>query len=393
MLAPLAGWTVGVTADRRAEEQLELLRRRGASVLHGPAVRTVPFDDDTPMRAATDALIARPPDVLIATTGIGIRGWFGAAEAWGLDADLYDALRWSRIVARGPKARGALQQVGLLVWRNEPTERLDRVVDHLQEIGVDGLRVAIQRHGEPASRAVDLLRGAGAEVIDVPIYRWTTPSDDAPLRRLLAELLAGQLDAVTFTSVAAVRNLVALADESGVGDVLHQAFADGIVAAAVGPVTADGLAAVGIEPTCAPDQGRLGLLVRCLSEEARRRHRHLRAGRFDVVLQGGLVTSGGVGVDLHGRERTLFDALAARPGAVLGREALLRRVWTSDHDLSSVDTGIGRLRRTLRAVGLTIEVVPRRGWALQASDGSCPDDASDAATLMASTAPPSTAAR
>lgn len=37
---PLDGFVVGVTADRRASEQAELLRRRGADVMHGPAIAT-----------------------------------------------------------------------------------------------------------------------------------------------------------------------------------------------------------------------------------------------------------------------------------------------------------------------------------------------------------------
>ncbi|MFE2434717.1 hypothetical protein ACFXA8_08415, partial [Streptomyces sp. NPDC059409] len=39
---PLAGFTVGVTAARRADELGALLQRRGAAVLHAPALRIVP---------------------------------------------------------------------------------------------------------------------------------------------------------------------------------------------------------------------------------------------------------------------------------------------------------------------------------------------------------------
>ena len=42
-MGPLAGYTIGVTADRRAEEQAQLLERRGARVLHGPTIRTLPL--------------------------------------------------------------------------------------------------------------------------------------------------------------------------------------------------------------------------------------------------------------------------------------------------------------------------------------------------------------
>src|SRR5687767_8408796 len=88
----LSGFTIGVTAYRRADEQAELLRRRGAIVTLAPVVSTRLLDDDGPLREATDALLARPPDLVIATTGIGIRSWFAAAESWGLDDALRHAL-------------------------------------------------------------------------------------------------------------------------------------------------------------------------------------------------------------------------------------------------------------------------------------------------------------
>jgi uroporphyrinogen-III synthase len=366
-LAPLAGWRVGITADRRAEEQLELLVRRGATVLHGPAVRTLPFDDDTPLRLATDELIASPPDVVLATTGIGMRGWFGAAEAWGLDADLFTALASAgHIYARGPKVRGALQQAGLQPTYIEPSERLDAMLGHLLRAGVGQRRVALQRYGEPVPWAIDALVAAGADVVDVPVYRWTAPADDAPVRRLVTELGAGRLDAVTFTSAAAVRRFVDVEPT-----VRHAFTTGGVVAVAVGPFTAEALVASGIAPDCCPPRGRLGLMVRELAELARGRHRHLvAADAVEVVVQGGHL-EGADAVELHGLDRALFDVLAERPGTVVGRTALLRRVWGSDRDQSAVDAGIGRLRRSLEPTGLRVQVVPRRGWALNAAEVRC----------------------
>lgn len=84
---PLAGFTVGVTAARRADELIALLRRRGASVLHAPALRIVPLADDSELLAATKDLIGCPPDVVVATTAIGFRGWVEAADGWGSEKD------------------------------------------------------------------------------------------------------------------------------------------------------------------------------------------------------------------------------------------------------------------------------------------------------------------
>ena len=72
--APLTGFRVAVTSARRADELSALLRKRGASVTAAAAIEMVPLPDDHELRVHTEALIDVPPDIVIATTGIGFRG-------------------------------------------------------------------------------------------------------------------------------------------------------------------------------------------------------------------------------------------------------------------------------------------------------------------------------
>src|SRR5215211_369946 len=100
---PLAGFTIGVTAARRADELGALLQRRGAAVLHAPALRIVPLADDSELLAATKELLDQAPDVVVATTAIGFRGWVEAADGWGLGEQLIPRLSGVELLARGPK--------------------------------------------------------------------------------------------------------------------------------------------------------------------------------------------------------------------------------------------------------------------------------------------------
>jgi uroporphyrinogen-III synthase len=374
-IPPLTGWRVGVTAHRRADEQAALLRRRGAEVVLGPVVRTLPFGDDGPLREATESVLARPPDLLVATTGIGIRSWFGAAESWAIDRELRDALARARIVSRGPKARAALAAAGLASQFEEPSERLDRLVDVLVATGVRGARIALQLYGDEASWAVDRLRAAGADVVPVPVYRWTRPDDGARAQHLVEEVLTGQLDAVTFTSAAAVRSFAALAEEIGAGAAadLRLALSSSTLAACVGPITAEAAAAAGFDRRCSPGRGRLGLMVRVLSADLHARHRHLSVGDRHLVVHGASVwTSPDGHVVLTGLAGRLLGVLAERPGVVVSRQAFRQRVWRGRGGDSAMDTGLSRLRRALRPVGLGVRVLPRRGWALEAAEAPCP---------------------
>ncbi|MBO0728738.1 MAG: uroporphyrinogen-III synthase, partial [Acidimicrobiaceae bacterium] len=119
----LKGFSIGITADRRWEEQAALFERRGATVLHGPAIRTLPLGAEVPLRRATEDIIARPPAVLVANTGLGVRSWFANADTWGMGPALEAALSRTRIYARGPKASGAIHSAGLTVVARARTER------------------------------------------------------------------------------------------------------------------------------------------------------------------------------------------------------------------------------------------------------------------------------
>src|SRR5579864_2361118 len=107
-IEPLAGYTIGITPARRREEFAAALERRGARVISAPAIRIVPLADDSELLAATRRCLDTPLDVVIATTGIGFRGWIEAADVWGLAEDLAKAIGEATILARGPKARGAI---------------------------------------------------------------------------------------------------------------------------------------------------------------------------------------------------------------------------------------------------------------------------------------------
>src|SRR5262245_10173256 len=129
--AALAGFTVGVTADRRRDELVALLRGRGAKVLEAPTLRVVPLADDAVLRAATDRCLAGPLDYVVATTALGWRGWFNAAGGWGVGDRLLAACRAATVVTRGPKATGAIRAAGLQETWSPPAESGDDLLSWL----------------------------------------------------------------------------------------------------------------------------------------------------------------------------------------------------------------------------------------------------------------------
>ncbi|HET9689659.1 MAG TPA: uroporphyrinogen-III synthase [Acidimicrobiales bacterium] len=262
----LRGRTVGITADRRGEEQALMFRRLGAEVVHGPTMATVAADPTGRLRPVSEQLIAEPPDVVVVTTGMGLRMWLGEADGWGVGDALRGAIAAAQVVCRGPKAAGAVRLAGLPVSWRAPSEQLPEVQEHLLAGGVAGARVAVQMLGDERLPLVDALRAAGATVVEVPVYRWTLPDDGEPARRLIEGCLTGRVDAVTFTAGPQVRGLVELADCDGTTGALLEALNGPVLVGCIGPVCAAVATEEGITGPLVPEHWRLGSLVRLVAE-------------------------------------------------------------------------------------------------------------------------------
>lgn len=362
----LAGFTVGVTATRRREEFCALLERRGARVVSAPAIRLVPLEEDGDLLAATRLSLARPVDDVVITTGVGFRGWMAAAEGWGLSGDLADRLTKARLLTRGPKARGAVRAAGLNDHWTPATESCEEVKQYLLAQNLDGRRIAVQLHGEPLTEFVAQLRAAGAEVIEVPVYRWLPYRDASPLRRLVSQAVSGAVDAVAFTSAPAVLAMLKSARAVGQEEALLGAFAGSVIAACVGPVTAHPLVERGV-PTLQPERARLGALARAL---ARHLPEHgvtrLAAGGHRLEIRGHAVVVDGELKPLPPAPMAVLKRLAAKPGHVVPRSDLrlvLPGSPARDSAEHAVEMAVTRLRRALGPAGI-VETVVKRGYRL-----------------------------
>lgn len=260
----MAGRTVLVTAHRRSEELAEAFARRGARVRHAAAMSIVEHADDDRLLAATRSLLADPPDTLVVTTGQGLRGWFEAAAAAGLAEDLVTMLADVRIVARGPKARGALLARGLTPDWVAESELAAEIIEHLLDHGVAGTHVAVQQHGNGSDGIDRALADAGAEVTPFVVYRWGAAPDPQAVTDSVHAVADGEIDTVVFTSAPAATAWLEEASAVGVTEAITRRSSAGeVLFAAVGPVTAAPLEAKGVTPLV-PDRSRMGALVRAV---------------------------------------------------------------------------------------------------------------------------------
>jgi uroporphyrinogen-III synthase len=366
--AALDGCTIVIAVDRRSSELAAALERHGAQVRHAPALTIVPHIDDDALIAATRELIARPPDVVVATTGVGFRGWMEAADEAGLLDELHDALARAQIVARGPKARGAIQQAGLTADWVAESETSAELGEFLLAEGVAGRRVAVQHHGSGADGLDELFERAGADVVSLTVYRWGPPPDPAAVSRSVVAAAQGEVDAVLFTSAPGASEWLTAARHEGVLEAIVDREIEGrLLLASVGPITAGPLLDAGLQPLIA-ERGRLGSLVRAVVTHfggGGAPSLPTIAGRLELRSSGIVLDGRHIALSRSATEivAALFDA----QGGVISRQRLQAALPRSGENTHAVEMAVARLRESLGVPDL-VKTVVKRGYRLNVID-------------------------
>ncbi|HEY3549216.1 MAG TPA: uroporphyrinogen-III synthase [Propionicimonas sp.] len=377
LLGPiLSGSRVLVTAQRRAEDLAAALVRRGAEVVIASTLGVEPRINEEALVDGTESLIRRPPAVVVITTGIGFRGWLETAEAAGLSAPLIEVLRESRVIARGPKAVGALQSVGVTPDWVAESETSKEILDLLTREGVAGVPIAVQLHGAGDDGLSDGLRAAGADVRELAIYRWGPPPDPAAVTQSVIDVRAGRYDAVAFTSApAATAWLREVTDQKALDQIRERAQRD-LLLAAVGPVTVEPLHAAGLTAEV-PDRGRLGSLVRLIVTRLGLESPIVTTAAGTLRIRAGEATLDHRRLALSAGGFAVLRLLASQPGAVFTREQVLAALPGESSDPHTAEVAVARLRDALGNPQL-IKTVFRRGYRIVTMTPVPADESEDA---------------
>jgi uroporphyrinogen III methyltransferase/synthase len=251
-----------VTRPRdQAAELVRALEEHGAEVVSAPAIRIVPLADLSPLRAALGRLADY--DWLVFTSQNAVRIVCDRLAEWGLAPQ--DLARVP-VAAIGPATAAALARRGIVPALVPPQFVAEAVVAALAARGeLRGRRVLLPRAREARDALPAGLRAHGAAVDVIPVYE--TLAETGVAQGLAAEILAGRIDAVTFTSSSTVRRFVEL--------VGREAATSGRFAAAViGPVTAATARELGIAVAVEAGEytvaGLVDALVRHLDRAATR---------------------------------------------------------------------------------------------------------------------------
>ena len=230
---PLDGKRIVLCRPRAQAGDFEAhVRSLGGEPVLAAAIAVVPPETWTVVDAALRRI--ETYDAITFTSANAVQALTERADMIGVDRD---TIRSRRLAAVGPAtsaAVGAALRAPDVVPTTHTAESLarefsdarnSRVLFPCGDLAVDAL---------PSG-----LRERGAYVDEVVVYR-TVPGDG--IAAIVAELRAGTVDALLFTSASAVRFVA-----GAVADAVD-AWPGGVVTACIGPTTADAARAAGFEP-------------------------------------------------------------------------------------------------------------------------------------------------
>jgi uroporphyrinogen III methyltransferase / synthase len=260
---PLAGRRIVVTRAReQASDLVDALVALGAEVIAAPTIRIEPLADSSALRAAF-ADLARYQWVIF-TSQNTVRVVRDRLTAWGLGPG---ALAGVSVVAIVPATAEALTRIGVepaLVPERFVAEAVVDAIARRADGNLRGTRILLPQALEARDVLPEGLRAQGAVVDVIPVYRAVPETADSG--GLAAELIAGRIDAVTFTASSTVQRFF---EQVG-----REAATSGRFATAViGPITARTARSLGLPVTVEAEQytipGLVEALVRHFGEEGR----------------------------------------------------------------------------------------------------------------------------
>ena len=247
----LSGKVVGLLESRQREALAAMVLRLGGTPVCAPAMREVPLVGG--VEPVIDQLVAGDFSVALALTGAAASTLFGEAESRHRLDELRGALTRMVLVCRGPKPQTVLCRHGLqaTVMTTKP-HTTDDLLEVLSGVALEGQSVLLLQYGERNTVVADAMAQRGARVVDACLYEWALPEDLEPVQQIIERLLAGEIDALVFTTQVQFRHLLIVAAQMGVAPALVDVLSRNVIVGAIGPVCARALRAGGVIPDVMP---------------------------------------------------------------------------------------------------------------------------------------------
>jgi uroporphyrinogen-III synthase len=272
--------------SRRAKEVGKLIRTYGGEAFVVPAMREIPLETNTAAVEFAGALIRGEYDLVVFFTGVGARALVETAATKYDREEFLEALRKTRVAARGPKPLSVLRElkvpVGAIAPEPSTWRELLEALDTEYGAELAGFRVAVQEYGASNPEFLAGLSERCAQVTKVPVYQWALPEDLRPLRECVLGIANGSVDVVLFMTAVQVIHLFQVAEQMGCVEDMRAGMQT-IVVVSIGPTTSEELMQYGVTPDFEPSKAKMGFMVNEAAQYAGKVLKQKRSG-VDVGL-------------------------------------------------------------------------------------------------------------
>jgi uroporphyrinogen-III synthase len=281
----LSGLVVVVTGSRRASELARIIRSFGGIPYVAPTVGI-----EVNQRTTEEAerfiykLLREKGDYAVFMTGPGVYSLMSTARNLGIEKELIRTLQQVTVVARSlkPKEALAMHEIKTEIVPKDNTSA--GIAQLLRGIGVTGKRVFIVWHGSYSSELKTELEKEGANVFESSTYIYSNhlkengseilktmgykyiPPDETKVLKLIEDISHTHVDAITFTSPPAARELFKIASQHGLSESLRTSLNSGVIVVAIGPSTQKALEENDVHVDVMPTIYKIGSMIKSLCD-------------------------------------------------------------------------------------------------------------------------------
>lgn len=282
----LSNLTIAVTGSRRAHELAHIIRTFGGRPHIAPTIG-IEISEVTAESAKQFIMkiLKERPDYVVFMTGPGVYSLMSIAIELGKQEPLINALHNTLMVCRSDKPKTALNHFGLkanLIPEKENTAI--GILRLLQNYDLQDKKIAILWHGSYSRELGEKLQKNGAKIFESSTYTYSNKLNnagaltlkkmgfryEAPIElivvKLIEEINAGAIDAITFTSPPSVRELFRIAIKHNMETSLKESLNSKTVVVVIGPSTRKALEENNVLVDVMPEIYKMGPMINSLND-------------------------------------------------------------------------------------------------------------------------------
>ena len=268
------GLCVLALESRRAREMAKLIANFDGVPMVAPAVREISLESNQEALEFARKLAAGQFDMVIFTTGAGVRALAAAVQNEFSAAELSRYLNLVAVVARGPKPVAVLRELGVRVSLSVPEpntwrDLLTLLDERRGAFPLAGCRIAVQEYGVTNPELFAGLEKRGAMVTPVNVYQWALPEDLTPLQKAVESVINGDVHVLLVASSVQIRHLFTVAERMAKVQALHESLAR-VVITSIGQMTSEELRRRSLKVDIECTHPKIGILVQEAAEQAPR---------------------------------------------------------------------------------------------------------------------------